>query len=488
MQNLKFVFSSPFVRKILANKFLPYCLGLSFLGFSSSAAFGDLEWSGLYRFEAYHINNSELTKDGHRKEYGLHHLILRPRIVASDGLMIHSQFNIFNADGATYANSQMGQIWGHGVGAGQGNTNNAQDSNALSGHQKSETIAVNELYLTYNHAFGSLIAGRAPLHFGLGMNFNAGKGLFDHWLENRDLVGYKVVFGNLSFFPMYAKVSEGAINRSDDVTDYIMHLQYENPETDLEMGVIYHHRRASDAGSDAPFTELGGVNNNSKISARTWGLYALRNEETIRLGVEAAFQDGNIGVRTADGREVTQNGFGLAGEFEWRPQISKWKWGTRAGYATGDDPTTNDKYEGFIFSRNYDVAFLMFNHPLGKEDLLRTSAYGGGPEGNVVTTTDTETISNVFYLSPYFKYQWRDNMFMTTTLTTGWLGTNPIQGRDVKKDLGFELDLALTFEPRRGVQWVNELGLLFPGGAFEAGGQYDPGFTFGFASKAAISF
>ena len=466
--------------------------------FSNSVFAGDLEWSGVYRFEGYHIKNSELGSRGRELSYGLHHLVLRPKIVAGDGLTIYGQFDILN-EANDYANSQMGQIWGSGVrgATAQNSTGSADDSNSLSERQRSETLEVTQLYLTHTQEYGALLVGRAPLQFGLGMNYNAGRGLFDHWFDTRDMVAYKVVFGNMFLMPMFGKPSEGNINNTDDVNDYMLHFQYENPETDLELGVFYHIRRASSQGSDAP---IGGAANeadlgdnlNGDVNAKTISVYALRDSETLRLGLEASFQSGDTGVKTAAGDNVTWGGFGIAGELELRPQGSKWMWGLKAGTATGDDPATDAKFEGFFFDRNYDVAMMMFNRPLGQDDFFRTKAITGNvwndPAEKFINKADVETISNVMYLAPSARYKFNDRWSLNNTVITGWLADSPILNRDVAKDLGYEWDISVEFSPRKGITWINQAGLLFPGAAWEGDNQYDNSFAFGLATKAAISF
>ncbi|HWU43088.1 MAG TPA: hypothetical protein VN132_06610, partial [Bdellovibrio sp.] len=61
-----------------------------------------------------------------------------------------------------------------------------------------------------------------------------------------------------------------------------------------------------------------------------------------------------------------------------------------------------------------------------------------------------------------------------------------------KKDLGLEWDIELVYKPSERIQWVNQIGLLFPGQAWKNGtgpdGNLSNDFTFGLASKAAISF
>jgi hypothetical protein len=465
----------------------------SSLFLNSTAMAGDLEWSGLYRFEGNFLKNSELGSKGKELSYGLHHLVLRPKIVAGDGLTIFGQFDILNNTG--YPNSQMGQIWGGGIGTGV--PTSANNSNSQGQTQEADTIQVTQLYLTYAQEYGQLLVGRAPLQFGLGITHNAGRGLFDHWYDTRDMAAYKVVVGNLYFMPIIGKPSEKNINNSDDVNDYMFHFQYENPETDLELGAFYWLRKASAQGSDAPAgAPLGGAGATatSDVDMKTVSLYALRNGDRLRLGMEAAFQSGETGVINPSGDNVALGGFGLAAEFSYQGADSKTRWGLKAGTASGDDPSSTAKFEGFIFDRNYDVAMLMFNHPLGRYDFLGSNLQTGSvrdADGNI-NRADVEAISNVMYVAPSIRYNFNDRWSWDNTVITGWLADNPMAGstpaRDPGKELGYEFDTAVNFSPRKGVMWVNQAGFLFPGSAWKGDGQFESKFSFGVSTKAAISF
>lgn len=477
-------------------------LMISIFTFSQVKA-GDFEWSGLYRIEGYQIKNSELSSKRREKAYGLHHLVLKPKIIAADGLIINSRFDIFNSTG-DLSNSPLGMTFGHGVNTDPTSTpTSTNNSNTSSQNESVDAIQVSQLYLTLVQEFGALIVGRAPLQFGLGVTHNAGSGMFDHYMDTRDLVGYKIVVGNLWFLPMIGKVNEGRLNRNDDVTDLMIQVQYDNPGTDMEMGVFFQERRASRSGNDAVLaTDTGeafggaGATLDDKWASQHFNVFALKDTEFFRLGLEAGFQSGKAGVATANRDKVSLSGYGIAGEFEWRPQASHWKFGSHLGIATGDDPETDDEFEGFFFDRNYDVAFLMFNHPLGQADFLRNKINGGGPTGSKadasqagdVDQPDVEAISNVVYLSPYFKYKWTDRWSLSTNLTMGWLNKDPLLNTKTDNDLGYEVDFSLNFVPNKRVTWVNQVGLLFPGAAFEAGGIFDSKFAYGLVTKAAISF
>ncbi|MBX3022598.1 MAG: hypothetical protein KF799_13075 [Bdellovibrionales bacterium] len=475
-----------------------FFITLSFLTTSLffSTAYADIEWSGVYRIEANNINNSELSGK-HELNYALSHLVLRPKIIAADGLTIYGQFDIFN--NAKYPNSQLGQIWGSGVSA--AGATSAAESSVLSGTQKAETLQVSQLYLTLTQEYGALVVGRVPIQFGLGMTYSAGNGLFDHWYDTDDLVGYKVVLGNLWIMPMYGKTSEKELNiNSDDVNDLMVQLQYDAPESDIEVGVFYRIRSGGVGASDAPLNQgtdgpvLGGASavNGGKVNLKTASLYALKDTERYRFGLEASFQSGDTGTLTsASGDNVQWDAYGIAAEFELRPENSNFKWGLKAGTASGDDPSTDAKFEGFLFNRNYNVAMLMFNHSLGRADFLRTRLVTGNVRdaNGDINVPDVETISNVMYAAPSVRYTFNDKWSLDNTVVTGWLSTNPLSGgKNPGKSLGYEWDISLNFSPRKGVMWINEAGLLFPGQVWKGDGQFDSGFAFGLATKAAISF
>ena len=292
-------------------------------------------------------------------------------------------------------------------------------------------------------------------------------------------------------------MKEGTINRSDDITDYLFKFQYENPENDMEMGLFWQIRKSGDQGSDGPLKSntvtnyWGAGASTGSIDSENINIYAKKDTETWMLGVEAGFQKDEIGIIDGNGQKVNQSGFGLALEAAYRPSEGNSEFGLMAGVASGDDRSTSNDFEGFIFDRNYDVGFLLFNHTLGQADFLNTTINGGGPNGSSENDgVDVEAISNVLYLAPSLNYKWNDRWSSKFTLITGWLQENTqayLNNQD-SKDLGYELDFGLTFTPKKGITWVNEIGLLMPGDGFKGDGSLDATFGYGMTSKAAISF
>lgn len=464
----------------------------SFIFFYSQASYsGDFQWSGLYRVEGIQLNHSNLVSSGPEKSYGLHHLILMPKIEAADGLTIRSRFDIFNS--TAYPNSQVGAFFGSGVGTSSPPGSSANNSNSLAQTQQSEDLKITQLYMTLVQEYGALLVGRVPLQFGLGMVHNAGNGVFDHWYDTRDLVGYKFIFGNLYLLPMYGKVNEGNLTDNDDVNDLLIQLGYSNPESGLEMGFFYQSRKANDSGVDTPDATkssiIGGAGSvdSGRLSTQTYNFFAAKEKDTYRWAFEFAMQGGDLGVVTSSSQSVTLKGYGLAFEYEYRPLASKYKFGFKTGVATGDDPSTDNIFEGFQMDKNYQVAMLLFHHFVGQNDFLRTQPLRGSTTS--ANDVDVEAVSNAYYLSPYVNYKWNDRWNLKSSLTLGQLYVEPISGVNMSKNLGYEWDISFEFAPNKNFTWVNGLGVLFPGSAFQGGSLgYGNSTSYGLMTKAAIRF
>ncbi len=464
---------------------------------SAQAKAISIDWTGNYRFEYTEINKTSLDDPSLRKSYILNHLNLGAKIIAADGVNIVSKFEILPND--EYPESQAGQRFGKAPRRQNTTSSTSKEDSSVAGNKQGVSqINVNQLYLNVNQEFGSLVVGRAPTEFGLGISHNAGNGLFDHWYETRDMVGYKVIIGNLSIMPIIGKVYDYSVAQGKETQDVIWDVEYNNPETESAIGLFHQQRTASRDANDAPYAAYGGNGINGGWNTQHINVYFSRGFEPVKIKLEAGFESGGTGIGTTSGEEVKLNGYGVATELDFASD-SKWHWSLKSGIASGDNPSTAN-YEGFHFNRNYNVAFMMFNHPLGRYDLMRTTAQRspdyrtGATAGSNYTSDeaiDEETISNALYVAPTAVYAMNDKWDWTNTLTWGQLQNNPLSNSsiDVKKDLGFELDMGFVFKPSDKIRWVNELGLLFPGSAWQGGTRnYGNSFTYGLSSKAAISF
>ncbi len=488
----------------------------------------DITWGGIYRVEADQIQDSELSSANTDKAYVLHHLILNPKMTLGDGLNIYSRLDILNSTAYGINNSHQvtsvaGDVLGDGPGTPVSTTTpygpqNGTDSNSSGSTQAAGAIAITELYLSWSHEFGQFIVGRVPLQFGLGVAYSAGNGLFDHYITTKDLVAYKLVFGNLYVMPIKAKVNEGALNTFADVDDYMVQVGYDNPDTELSLGFMYDLHVVT--GNDSPVGPSGGAASGGAPflgspafagpQARTGSytntlmsfFFSEKPLPSLRASVEFDLAQGSTGIQWAPGASTGLNAYGLATELAWLPHDnSKWSGKLKFGLATGDDPGTYDVDEGFQFNRNYQIAQLMFHQPLGQADILRT---GLVRNTNIAPSAqlDTEAVSNAIYIAPSLNYQLRDNISFMWTLVYARLNKDPMgPGANTAMDLGYEGDFSVTWKPMERLTWVSGIGALLPGNAWRgATSAYNNGLSttpadsfenkmaFGLESKAAISF
>lgn len=466
-------------------------LGLSVALVSTSAQAMSLDWTGGYRAEWTEVDRPSLGSPTQRKAYGLNYLYLSPKVIAADGINVISRIDIFNSN--MYPNSQVGNVWGM----------NANDSAATAGDQGVADVKASQLYLNINQEFGSLIVGRAPFEFGLGMTYSAGKGAFDHWYTTRDMIAYKIIVGDWFMMPLFGRENADDFGQGNNMTVLGAQLQYENVEAKSLIGVYVQQRKGSksslkysDAQIDGYTGTTGGTGGTigSELNIQSSSFVLGRGWDSFGFKFEAGFQSGATGIVNTNGDDVRLDGYGLAAEFYFPNKESKWDWTLKTGMATGYNGSTN--FSGFAFNKNYDVAMLMFNHRLGQKDFFNTNVVkpihkneAGNNTLSVGDSADDESIGNTFYFAPSVNYAWNDRFDVRNTVVYGQLLNTQKNSVDAEKDLGLEWDIDLIYKPLERVQWVNQIGLLFPGNAWKNGSDnLGNDFTFGFTTKAAISF
>lgn len=442
-----------------------------------------IDWNGGYRIEFNDVARPTLTEPTGHKYYAVNYLYLTPKILAADGVEITTRFNFLSNQSTAYQNSQLGALIGSEATLVQG------QNQPFTQNQGKIAVDVSQLYLTVNQEFGALVVGRAPFEFGLGMTYNAGNGLFDHWYDTADTLAYKFIIGDWSFMPVFSRLHTGNFAIGQAISDQAWVLKYENKDSGSQLAVIQNNRRGtSDALSTTTLPSIPNIGSSVEdIRLQTTNLYFSRIWSNLEFKLEAGFQSGQSGYKTTGGKSIELAGYGLASEIYMPNKDKKWDMNFRFGVATGDDATTDD-YESFIFDRNYEIAMLLFNHRLGQADFLGTNAIKN-TSLSTKNSADDESIANAFYLSPTTRYAYSDRLDIRNTFTFAQLMNNSTGTDGQSKDLGIEWDLSLVYKPTENIQWINQVGVLLPGKAFTDGvSGYDNKSTSGFASRAAISF
>jgi hypothetical protein len=443
-----------------------------------------IDWKGGYRFEYLELDRPSLGTPYARKSYGMHYLYLSPRLIVSDGIQVVTRFDVMGDTNPSY-NSYLGALWGQG----NDSSTHSSKSNVMGRNGTSSYIRASQMYFNFSQENASLVVGRAPFEFGIGMNYSVGDGLFDHWNNNRDQIAYKVLIDNMILMPFISRHFDDGYQQGTVVQDEGFLVMYDNNQTGNQIGIMLERRKASLGANDLPVGASASAIADSRqgdMNVQKTNFILGKDWDSFSFRLEAGFNSGELGL-VKNGENVKSNGYGIASEWAFKTD-GNWNYLLKTGVASGDNPNTVD-YEGFQFDRNYDVAFLLFNHRLGAYDILRTGAIRDTTL-TVANSPDDEAVSNVFYFAPVFKYRWSDKLDVNQTLAWGQLMTSPLAGVEGSKDLGFEYDLDLVYKVREKVQWVNQFGFLFPGAAFKQ--ETIPGsennFTFGFATKIGLQF
>ena len=309
--------------------------------------------------------------------------------------------------------------------------------------------------------------------------------------------------------PMFGRNHRGSgFSVGSQATEEMINIDYTNPETESTFAIFHQVRTAGPGANDAnlyfaPYDTGGTPQIVGGLNTTLTSLYFARGWESFKFKMEAGFRSGSTGItynnylgQQAGNSIVALSGYGIAIQLEFPRPDSRWQWQVRTGIASGDNPQTQN-YEGFYFSRNYDVAMLLFNHPMGQNsyDVLRTDLVRQRNNLNAVysndQTVDEDTVSNAIYLSPKFDYLINDKWEWNNTLTYAITQVNPstTQTTGVGTDLGYEYDVGVTYKPHEKIRWINRLGIFVPGTVFKEGAvARDVNYTYGWETKAAISF
>ena len=487
------------------------CFAFFFL--SSLKEVSSIVWSGSYRAGGTFIENSKVIEEKNKKSYITHHFTLKPKIVVQDSVRIYGRFDFFNASSNPF---YLNSVFGYNQGLDRNEDNLIRVFSQRSLGPTSPLFEVNHLYLVFMQDFGSFIVGRIPLNFGLGLTHNSGENFFDDWLDNRDVLAYKIVTDRFTLMPMVGKISEGeGLDISDDIQNILFHGQYESFNSNLILSVFYEWRRASKRGNDAsrhykiaesplsPEEIFNALSTEDPFILNKFNFYISQKISQHSLKIESAFQWGETGVKfpfpsssesgeqETSSKKIDISGFGLAFEYKWQPKIyPRWNVSFWGGMAQGDDSSTKQNYEFYAFDRNYDVAFLLFNHPLGSQDLLSTEGILRRGENSRTNTVNTESLSNAFYFSPRSRFRFFKSWSTELCFTAAWLWSSfsHLGETSNKKELGYEVDVNVLFEPNENLIWKTQIGLLVPGSAFKDCEGCGSSFSYGVSTKIGVRF
>ncbi len=469
--------------------------------YAKSATALDLDWSGQFRSEAHTIFNysmdsanatpdaARVVAEGYyipgggktRATFQTLFLKLKPKVIVNDNVYIKSEWWLsdpiygFFGSGAPYSVDQR---------------------QYYSTQSRGSLMSVQRLWLDVLTDIGTFQVGRAPLHWGLGLVWNSGDGLWDRYESTGDVLRLVSKFGSFSFTPAIVKYSAGNnLGGASNVTlapftntvtvgegnvmDYSLMLKYENPDEDFEGGVHF-VKRIAGAAQD-PVSGWLGVGTKPQtpvgMNFNTWDLYGQKKFSKVRLSGEVPITSGDIGG-------IEYKSFALALDGNWKLNDT-WEFSIRTGLIPGQPNQTGgvaDKIKGFYFHPNYHLALIMFNYQLagfagpntqnnpntGAQSLL-------SPYDNPMTNANYLTLGAGVHVS---RWTFRTNFAFASARESAIAGADffntwkrkyvtNLTGTTQAKSLGWEMDYGAAFQWDDSFLCQLDMGFFFPGGFYK---------------------
>lgn len=465
-----------------------------------------LDWSGYFRADHNFVHNYQMDKSqpgntdsGNSGEYikgegkksttfSSVFMKLKPKILVNDNVIVHTEWNV---------GDPVAGFFGRGIPRDDRN-------NPFSTSKDGFDLTVARLWLDVHTDFGTIQAGRAPFHWGLGVIFNSGDDPFDRYQSTSDTIRLVSKFGYLSLMPIYAKNSMGrglagsrnpitdtVLQGSDDVTDYGLALSYENPEEDLAAGAMFYKRNASDVQtsyyypSNAALYASGANGMNLKLI----DIYAKKTWNRFELGAEVPIYKGDIGDVNGVGMRNTYSATAVAVEAALK--YDTWKHSLKFGTVPGQGPDTigtpGKTFGAMHLHRSYKLGQILFGYNLGNfgaanpDPVISAAANDVNNRANAVVSPYDASVTNARYVMLATEKRWEQwgvnfglvwaqanetaqtNKRAYNHRTRQWFNSVATQG----KDMGFEVDLGTRYNWDDNISFGADMGMLFPGKFFK---------------------
>lgn len=459
-----------------------------------------LDWSGYFRASHDFIHNYQMDKGApgyanafyggeyvpgqgdKNSTFSTLFMKLKPRILVNDNIIVRSEWNV---------GDPIYGFFGRNV---------PQDDRNVTFPTGKDSMGISaaRLWLDVHTDFGTLQVGRAPMHWGLGTIFNSGDGPFDRYQSTSDTIRLVSKFGYLSLMPLYSKAAMGrnltgarddggVVNGNDDVTDFGIGLRYDNPEEDIEGGLLYYKRNAGDSQtsyfypSTATFHQRGA----NGINLRLFDLFVKKTWHRFELGAEVPIFSGEVGDMNGVGSRNTFKATALAVEAAlkydtWRHSL---KFGTVPGQGNANTGGRGNAFSAMQFHRAYKLGMILFNYNLGNLGPANPDSYPANPTGTTTPGTVSpydNSITNARYVmlsTAKHWEQWGLNLGLVwaqanETAQSGkdafnhrtrqWFTSTATQSRN----MGIEVDFGTRYNWDDNISFGADIGMLFPGEYF----------------------
>ncbi len=448
-------------------------LGLAVLVWSGASFAATMNFSGTLRAETASYNNLGLgAAASGSKNYIAARALLNPNLVVDDHFSIKSQWSLLSSPFFTPA---VGPLR-----SGQGSW--------IFGDPRAVAFNLTRVWLEWTSDIGVFRLGRMPVSWGYGMMYDSGDTLWDDFQSTLDRIEYRLHLGYVIGALAYSKGLKNSVlaTNNDDQEFFSAYLRYDNPEVEVEAGLLFEKQQRSatqatalTAGSGNPYVQPGSTafpNSTgmaSPLSNNAVDLYLKKTSGYLTYGGEVSWLNGNAITPSGAIRDLNAFGVLLNVALDYR----KVKTFLEFVYATGDADTNADTMTGFtLLHRNRRPGLI-----LGRE-LLGTYAGNNVGLGTPVAYGRNNAFSGVLYLRPGVKIDW------STSLSSGLevvIAQKASTQAGESGNLGIEFDAGTDYAIYKNFHLGADFGLLLAGAGI---GAPTTGAAFALRATAALTF
>ncbi len=441
-----------------------------------------MNFGGNYRTKAAYYSGLGLTSSAESaKSFIESRVLLEPNLVVDDHFSVRSQWSLLQSPNFT-PNSNLNASHGQG--------------GYIFGDPNATFLQLSRAWLEWTSDYGVFRAGRMPVDWGYGLLWDSGRGVWDNFQTTLDRLEYRLHLGNIVGALAYSKGRKlSTLGNQNDQEFYTVYLNYQNPETEIEGGILYEKQvRARAQGGDyLSTTGTAPSPNPNKLPANHGNPYFLSNKMPypqsnnildvylkqtfgyFSIGGEVGWLSGDAFDYNGDGKQDNLNAFGLMVNTAF--DYHSFKAFLEFLYASGDNNLNGDHLNGFVLlHRNRSVGLILGQELLGP---YYSSHVGFG---NPTIYGNNDVFSGVYFFRPGVRFDW------SPTWSSGLeviIASKAAAAAGEEKSLGVEIDLGTEYGVYKNFDLGLNLGYLFSGKGLRVA---DPKGVFALRTTAALRF
>ncbi len=427
-----------------------------------------MNFTGSFRAEGNLLDRPTLLSNGVSKKYLSGRALLAPNLVIDDHFSVKSQWSLLTSPTFT-PNATTG------LGTGQGGY--------IFGDNATNGLVLNRVWLEWTSDFGVFRLGRMPVAWGYGLLWDAGNRVWDDYQTTQDRLEYRLHLGNVVGALAYSKMHKVTLlGDANDQEFYTIFLQYNNPELDVEGGILF-EKQARSSGQQADLNGTAGpysptlTNVPHPLSNNVVDVYLKKKISYFTFGGEVGWLTGDATDFNGDGKLDSLNAVGavLSSTFEYHSL----KAFIELLYASGDSNTKGGHLNGFVLlHRNRRPGIIIGRQLLGTALTGETAGQGS----MVVYGQPASTFSGTIYGRPGVRFDWSRNIASGIELI---IARKASVGAGEAANLGVELDVGTDYAVYKNFDLGITIGYLFSGAGLNVP---NPKGVFGLQMTAALKF